>query len=129
MKGKCFNMRLSLILIIFLSLIISADNLYVFKNEKDEARFNELIKDIRCPKCTSGSLASSNAPISEDLKLKIVEMINENKTNKEIKNYVSSRFGEDSLYQPVLNKYTYVLWYSPFIFLIMAITLFFFRQK
>lgn len=122
-------MRLSLILLIFLSLIISADNLYVFKNEKDEARFNELIKDIRCPKCTSGSLASSNAPISEDLKLKIVEMINENKTNKEIKNYVSSRFGEDSLYQPVLNKYTYVLWYSPFIFLIMAITLFFFRQK
>ena len=122
-------MRLSLILIIFLSSTISADNLYVFKNEKDEARFNELIKDIRCPKCTSGSLASSNAPISEDLKLKIVEMINENKTNKEIKNYVSSRFGEDSLYQPALNKYTYVLWYSPFIFLIMAITLFFFRQK
>ena len=80
-------------------------------------------------RCTSGSLASSNAPISEDLKLKIVEMINENKTNKEIKNYVSSRFGEDSLYQPALNKYTYILWYSPFIFLIMAITLFLFRQK
>ena len=129
MKGRCFNMKLSLFLIIFLSLTISADNLYVFKNEKDEARFNELIKDIRCPKCTSGSLASSNAPISEDLKLKIVEMINENKTNKEIKNYVSSRFGEDSLYQPVLNKYTYVLWYSPFVFLITAITLFLFRQK
>lgn len=128
-KGKCFNMRLSFFLIIFLSSAITGDNLYIFKNEKDEARFNELIKDIRCPKCTSGSLASSNAPISEDLKLKIVQMINENKSNKEIKNYVASRFGEDSLYEPVLNKNTYILWYSPFIFLIMAITLFLFRQK
>ena len=128
-KGKCFNMRLSLFLIIFLSSVITGDNLYIFKNEKDEARFNELIKDIRCPKCTSGSLASSNAPISEDLKLKIVQMINENKSNKEIKNYVASRFGEDSLYEPALNKNTYILWYSPFVFLIMAITLFLFRQK
>ena len=122
-------MRLSFFLIIFLSSVITVDNLYIFKNEKDEARFNELIKDIRCPKCTSGSLASSNAPISEDLKLKIVQMINENKSNKEIKNYVALRFGEDSLYEPALNKNTYILWYSPFIFLIMAITLFLFRQK
>ena len=122
-------MRLSFFLIIFLSSVITGDNLYIFKNEKDEARFNELIKDIRCPKCTSGSLASSNAPISEDLKLKIVQMINENKSNKEIKNYVALRFGEDSLYEPALNKNTYILWYSPFIFLIMAITLFLFRQK
>ena len=122
-------MRLSFFLIIFLSSVITGDNLYIFKNEKDEARFNELIKDIRCPKCTSGSLASSNAPISEDLKLKIVQMINENKSNKEIKNYVASRFGEDSLYEPALNKNTYILWYSPFVFLIMAITLFLFIQK
>ena len=54
---------------------LCADTLYNFENEKDEARFNNLIKDIRCPKCISGSLSSSNAPISEDLKLKIVEMI------------------------------------------------------
>ena len=49
-----------------------ADTLYNFENEMDEARFNNLIKDIRCPKCISGSLSSSNAPISEDLKLKIL---------------------------------------------------------
>ena len=82
--------------------------------------FNNLIKDIRCPKCTSGSLSSSNAPISEDLKIKIAEMINENKTDQEIKDYVSSRFGQDSLYEPELNNTTFILWYSQFVFLLLA---------
>ena len=102
------------IFLIFISLNAFSDTLYNFTEEGQEIRFNNLIKDIRCPKCTSGSLSSSNAPISEDLKIKIAEMINENKTDQEIKDYVSSRFGQDSLYEPELNNTTYVLWYSPF---------------
>ena len=87
------------------------------------------IKFISFPKCTSGSLLRSNAPISEDLKIKIAEMIKENKTDQEIKDYVSSRFGQDSLYEPELNNSTYILWYSPFAFLLLAFLIFFFRKK
>ena len=122
-------MRYLYTFILFLSLNISSDNLYYFEDEYDENRFNNLIKDIRCPNCTSGSLSSSNAPISEDLKIKIAEMINENKTDQEIKDYVSSRFGQDSLYEPELNNTTYILWYSPFVFLLLAFLIFFFRKK
>ena len=122
-------MRYLYIFLAFLSINISSDNLYYFEDENDETRFNNLIKDIRCPKCTSGSLSSSNAPISEDLKIKIAEMINENKTDQEIKDYVSSRFGQDSLYEPDLNKNTYILWYSPFAFLLLALLFFFFRRQ
>ena len=96
-------MRYITILICILTLNIFSDTLYNFDDENDEARFNSLIKDIRCPKCTSGSLSSSNAPISEDLKLKIVEMIKDDMTDQQIKEYVSSRFGMESLYEPVLN--------------------------
>ena len=115
--------------ILFLCMNLCADTLYNFENEKDEARFNNLIKDIRCPKCISGSLSSSNAPISEDLKLKIVEMIKEDKTDEEIKKYVSIRFGKESLYEPELNKQTYFLWYSPFILLFFALSFFILRDK
>ena len=90
-------MRYITILIFILTLNIFSDTLYNFENENDEARFNSLIKDIRCPKCTSGSLSSSNAPISEDLKLKIVEMIKDDMTDQQIKEYVSSRFGMEYL--------------------------------
>ena len=122
-------MRYLRFVIFFLCINIYSDTLYNFENEKDEARFNNLIKDIRCPKCISGSLSSSNAPISEDLKLKIVEMIKEDKTDEEIKKYVSIRFGKESLYEPELNKQTYFLWYSPFILLFFALSFFILRNK
>ena len=122
-------MRYLRFFILFLCMNLYANTLYNFENEKDEARFNNLIKDIRCPKCISGSLSSSNAPISEDLKLKIVEMIKEDKTDEEIKKYVSIRFGKESLYEPELNKQTYFLWYSPFILLFFALSFFILRNK
>ena len=108
-------MKIKYITLIFFSLTIFSGTIYEFTNDEDEKRFNDLIKDIRCPKCTFGSLSSSNAPVSEDLKLKIAEMVRENKTDNEIKNYVASRFGKESLYEPELSKGTYLLWFSPFV--------------
>tara|TARA_Y100001970_G_scaffold48531_1_gene61494 strand:+ start:5064 stop:5399 length:336 start_codon:yes stop_codon:yes gene_type:complete len=105
-----------------------SDSIYNFENEEDEIRFNILVKEIRCPKCTSGSLSSSNAPISQDLKLKIVEMIKEDKSDEEIKEYISTRFGIDSLYEPGLTKDTYFLWFAPFLLLIFALTIFIIRK-
>ena len=115
-------------LILFVSVNLFSEPIYNFQNAEDEIRFNTLVKEIRCPKCTSGSLASSNAPISQDLKLKIVEMINENKSDKEIKDYVSTRFGVDSLYEPALTEDTYFLWFAPFILLLITILVFFLRK-
>ena len=118
----------SLSLILFVSVSLFSEPIYNFQNAEDELRFNTLVKEIRCPKCTSGSLASSNAPISQDLKLKIVEMINENKSDEEIKDYVSTRFGVDSLYEPELTEDTYFLWFAPFILLLITLLVFFLRK-
>ncbi len=114
---------------IFLSMNIFSDMVYKFDNQADELRFNNLIKEIRCPKCTSGSLSSSNAPISEDLKLKIVEMIKDGKSDSDIKEYVSDRFGKESLYDPEFTQQTYILWFGPLIFIVIAFIIFFFRKK
>tara|TARA_Y100000992_G_scaffold75067_1_gene47366 strand:+ start:2969 stop:3340 length:372 start_codon:yes stop_codon:yes gene_type:complete len=122
-------MKIRYMILIFFSITVFSGTVYEFSNVEDEKRFNALIKDIRCPKCTSGSLSSSNAPVSEDLKLKIAEMINENKTDNEIKYYVVSRFGKDSLYEPEFSKETYLLWFSPFVVLLLALSIFIFRKK
>ena len=130
MKKRYFKMKFlySLSLILFVSVNLFSEPIYNFQNAEDEIRFNTLVKEIRCPKCTSGSLASSNAPISQDLKLKIVEMINENKSDEEIKDYVSTRFGIDSLYEPALTEDTYFLWFAPFILLLITLLVFFLRK-
>jgi len=113
----------------FISFTLLAESYYDFQNDEDEKRFFNLIKEIRCPKCTSGSLASSNAPVSEDLKKIIAEMIEDNKSNEDIKSYISDRFGKETLYDTPIEPKTYALWYSPFIFLIVCLMIFFFRKK
>ena len=113
---------------IFSNLTIS-ESLYKFDNAEDEKRFYSLIKEIRCPKCTSGSLYSSNAPVSEDLKKRIAEMINQGKSNTEIKEYVARTFGKESLYDPQFQQDTFLLWFGPVIFVFVAFILFFLRRK
>ena len=108
---------------------VIGDSLYNFEDLRDEERFYSLIKEIRCPKCTSGSLASSNAPVSEDIKKKIIQLIKEGKTDDEIKNFLSDRFGNEVLYNPGLNSSTYILWTAPGLFLFIAFLIFFFRRK
>ena len=114
--------------IIFSSFIIS-ESLYKFDSAEDEKRFYSLIKEIRCPKCTSGSLASSNAPVSEDIKSKIIELIKEGKSDQEIKQFLSDRFGNQVLYNPGFSKDTYFLWLAPALFLILILLIFFFRKR
>jgi len=118
-----------LLLVYLFPISLLASSYYGLTTYEDEERFNNLIKEIRCPKCTSGSLASSNAPVSEDLKFKIAQLINEKKSNEEIKKFVSQRYGNQSLYDPGLSNETYILWFAPFIFLLIASIVFIMRSK
>ena len=118
---------------IAISLIFSAyttgESLFIFNSNEDEARYYEIINEIRCPKCTSGSLSSSNAPISEDLKRKIYELIQEGRSDKEIKDYVVQRYGKDSLYEPYFSDNLF-LWLSPAVFLILiAVSVLLIRKR
>ena len=105
------------------------ESLFIFNSNDDEARYYEIINEIRCPKCTSGSLSSSNAPISEDLKRKIYELIQEGRSDREIKDYVAQRYGKDSLYEPDFSDNLF-LWLSPAVFLILiAISVLLIRRR
>jgi cytochrome c-type biogenesis protein CcmH len=102
---------------------------YEFENSLQEKRFYSLISEIRCPKCTSGSIASSDAPVSRDLKNKVYQLILEGSTDDEIKQYVSERFGTFSDYRPSLSGPNYFLWLGPFIFLAILFLIFFSKRR
>ena len=111
------------------SVYTAGESLFIFNSYEDEARYYEIINEIRCPKCTSGSLSSSNAPISEDLKRKIYELIQEGRSDKEIKDYVVQRYGKDSLYEPDFSDNLF-LWLSPAVFLILiAVSVLLIRRR
>lgn len=102
---------------------------YEFEDPLQEKRFYSLISEIRCPKCTSGSIASSDAPVSRDLKNKVYELVLDGSTDKEIKTYVSERFGDFSDYRPALEGSNYLLWFGPFIFLALMLAIFFIKRR
>ena len=121
-------------LFIFFSFIVlstSAFNqvVYEFEDSLQEKRFYSLISEIRCPKCTSGSIASSDAPVSRDLKNKVYELVLDGSTDQEIKTYVSERFGDFSDYRPALEGSNYLLWFGPFIFLGLMLIIFFIKRR
>ena len=113
---------------LFFSNILFGEEIYTFENPVYEKRFSTLLNEIRCPKCTSGSLASSDAPISRDLKNKIYEMISFGYSDDEIITYVTDRYGNDSSYEPNFSE-NIVLWLLPLIFLIFCFIGFYLKRR
>ena len=111
------------------SLYSFSEIVYQFEDIAQEKRFYSLISEIRCPKCTSGSIASSDAPVSRDLKNKVYDLIIDGSSDDEIKKYVSDRFGNFSDYRPALEGANYILWFGPFIFLSLILIIFFFKRR
>ena len=117
------------IFFIILSIYSFGEIVYQFEDSAQEKRFYTLISEIRCPKCTSGSIASSDAPVSRDLKNKVYELIITGSSDDEIKKYVSDRFGNFSDYRPAFEGANYILWFAPFIFFFLMIVIFLYKQR
>ena len=107
--------------IFFISFFIYADQLYTGLDEQQLKRLNHLSDNIRCPKCSYGNISSSNAPISKDLKEEIAQMILANKTDDEIYDTMSERYGDYILLNDV-EKRNPLIFLAPLIAIIISIS-------
>ena len=96
------------------------DEPVVFENKNLEERYYLLIEEIRCLVCQNQSLADSNAPLAQDLRNEVFKMIQTNKSNNEIMEFLAERYGDFVLYRPPLKKNTWLLWFGPFLFLVIG---------
>lgn len=94
---------------------------YEFDNQQTRERYQTLVKELRCPKCQNQNLADSNSQIAIDLRAKVYEMINDNKTDDQIIDFMVLRYGDFVLYSPKVNKQTYILWFGPLAAFIVGI--------
>ncbi len=95
-----------------------AEKLLPFSSDEKQARYYALIDELRCPKCQNQNLADSNAPIAADLRQQLFEMLEEGKTDDEILDYMTARYGSFVLYEPPLNLHTMFLWSLPALILV-----------
>jgi len=94
----------------------------------DDPALNErywgLIREVRCPKCLNESIADSAAPVAADLRREVHRLVSEGKSDAEVKDFLSSRYGDFVLYRPRIAPVTYALWGGPFVFLVIGSVVF-----
>ena len=91
----------------------AAIDTYEFATDAERARFRELTKELRCPKCQNQDIADSNAPIAADLRKEIFRMLGEGKDNQQIIDFMVDRYGDFGRYKPALTGKTALLWFGP----------------
>lgn len=84
-----------------------------FASEAERARYEQLVAELRCPKCLNSNLAGSDAPIAADLRAEIHEQIGNGRSDDEIIAFMTARYGDFVLYRPPLNAGTVLLWFGP----------------
>lgn len=82
-----------------------------------EARLKTLALELRCLVCQNQTLADSNAPLAEDLRREVREMIAKNMTDEAIVEFLVTRYGDFVRYRPPLKVSTVLLWVGPFLLL------------
>lgn len=92
-----------------------------FTDVEQEARYHQLIDELRCPKCLNANLSGSDAPIAADLRAEIFAQIQQGRSDAEIKEFMIVRYGDFILYRPPLNRGTVLLWFGPLALLLAGV--------
>lgn len=85
-----------------------------------ERRLNEISEEMRCLVCQNESLAGSRSELAQDLRREIRTMIQQGKSNAEIRDFMVARYGDFVLYRPPVKSSTWLLWFGPFVMLMAA---------
>jgi cytochrome c-type biogenesis protein CcmH len=86
-----------------------------------EQRMVNLAQNLRCLVCQNESLASSRADLAKDLRQEVREKMKQGMTDKEITDFLVSKYGDFVLFDPPVKSYTILLWYGPFALLLIGL--------
>ncbi len=86
-----------------------------------EKRVMNLSEELRCLVCQNETLAASQADLAVDLKREIRQQMKAGKSDKEIIAFLTARYGDFVLYRPPVRPTTYLLWFGPFILLVVGL--------
>lgn len=87
------------------------------------ARMMELAADLRCVVCQNQSLADSDASLAVDLRGEITAMLRTGKSEREVAEFMSQRYGDFVLYSPPMRPLTWLLWLGPFLIMLLGAAL------
>jgi cytochrome c-type biogenesis protein CcmH len=78
-----------------------------------ERRVQKLAAELRCLVCQNQTIADSHADLATDLRRQIREMLQAGKTDQEVLDFMTQRYGDFVLYRPPVKPTTALLWAGP----------------
>jgi cytochrome c-type biogenesis protein CcmH len=106
------------IVILFSQAVFAIDSAPAFDDPVQQARYERLARELRCLVCRSETIADSNAQLAADLRRQLRELMAAGKSDAEIMQYMTDRYGDYVLYKPPLAPRTWVLWAAPVLLLV-----------
>jgi cytochrome c-type biogenesis protein CcmH len=101
-----------------MQLAFAIDNAPAFTDPAQQARYERVIRELRCLVCRSETIADSNATLASDLRRQVREMMAAGKSDDEIFQHMVDRYGDYVLYKPPMAPRTWLLWGAPILLLI-----------
>ena len=113
---RYFNLVLYFLFFFICNSVLSDENL----NNK----IKKLTLELRCMTCQNQSVYDSDSEFANDIKNIVKEKFNEGLNEKEIKIFLTDRYGEYILFKPYFNLKNILLWISPFLILLVSLGFF-----
>ncbi len=85
-----------------------------------EARLTRLSRELRCVVCQNEALVDSPAELAGAMRQEIRDLMKAGKTDQEVIDFLTARYGDFVLFRPPLKPLTYLLWAGPFLFLALG---------
>ena len=108
------------ILKIFMILFLVTSFSELKSDEANDALKNKILKNIRCLICQGQSVYDSESEFASSIKLIVDRKINEGLKEESIYEFLKEKYGDWIIYDPKLNKNTYVLWLLPLLLFLLG---------
>jgi cytochrome c-type biogenesis protein CcmH len=82
----------------------------ILKDPVLEHRARDLSRELRCMVCQNQSIDDSEAPLAKDLRILVRERLTQGDSDKQVLDFLVSRYGEFVLLKPPLEWHTMLLW-------------------
>lgn len=88
---------------------------------QDLVRYQKMTQELRCLVCQNQNIADSDAPLAADLREQLRRQIADGRSDAQITDYLTARYGDFVLYRPPFKPSTWLLWLGPFGVLLLAL--------
>ena len=96
----------------------------VLADENLNNNIKKLTLELRCMTCQNQSVYDSDSEFANDIKIIVKEKFNEGLNEKEIKMFLTDRYGEYILFKPYFSLKNMLLWISPFLIFLVSLGFF-----